>query len=86
MKLQDEECFSLLGNVKAPWNSDNVVSQKSFTEKTDTKGLPWWSGGQDSAPNAGGLCSIPGEGTRSHRLQLQISCAVTDIWHSQINN
>ena len=27
-------------------------------------GLPWWSCGWDSAPNAGGTGSIPGRGTR----------------------
>ena len=42
--------------------------------------------------NAGGLCSIPGQGTRSHRLQLtadmpqpKISCAVTKTWQREIN-
>ena len=30
-----------------------------------------------SAPNAGGLCSIPGQGTRSHKPQLKILPAAT---------
>ena len=30
-------------------------------------------------PNAGGLGSIPGQGTRSHRLQLQIPLTTTEI-------
>ena len=32
-------------------------------------GLLWWSSGW--APNAGGPGSIPGQGTRSHMLQLR---------------
>ena len=37
--------------------------------------LPWWSSGlRLCAPNAGGLGSIPGQGTRSH-MPLKISCA-----------
>ena len=36
------------------------------------------------APNAGGLGSIPGQGTRFHMLQLS-SHATTKTWHSQIN-
>ena len=38
------------------------------------------------APNAGGLGSIPGRGTRAHILQLKTLHAATKIWHSQINN
>ena len=44
------------------------------------------------APNAGGPGSIPGQGTRSHMLQLKtphtaakIPCATTKTQHSQIN-
>ena len=44
------------------------------------------------APNAGGWGSIPGQGTRSHMLQLRvcilqlkIPSAVTETWCSQIN-
>ena len=37
------------------------------------------------APNAGGLSSILGQGTRSHMLQLKILHATTKTWHSQIN-
>ena len=47
------------------------------------------------ALNAGGLGSIPGQGTRSHMLQLKIPCdimkikdpvcAATKTWRSQIN-
>ena len=46
------------------------------------------------APNLGGPGSIPGQGTRSHMLQLrnqhaamkmEITCATAKIWHSQIN-
>ena len=36
-------------------------------------------------PNAGGLGSIPSQGTRSHMLQLKISHATAKIQHSQIN-
>ena len=43
-------------------------------------------------PKAGGLGSIPGQGTRSHMLQLRfhmlqlkILCAPTKTWSSQIN-
>ncbi|TEA09823.1 hypothetical protein DBR06_SOUSAS29710008, partial [Sousa chinensis] len=34
------------------------------------------------APNAGGLGSIPGQGTRSHMQQLKILRATTKTWHS----
>ena len=44
------------------------------------------------APNAGGLGSIPGQGTRSHMLQLRVfrrelktQHATTETQHSQIN-
>ena len=45
------------------------------TLKTHSQELPWWSSGEDSAPNAGGLGLIPGQGTRSHMLQLRLSTA-----------
>ena len=35
------------------------------------------------APNAGGLGSIPGQGTRSHMLQLKIPHAATKTQRSQ---
>ena len=37
------------------------------------------------ASNAGGPGLIPGQGTRSHMLQLKIPHAATKTWHSQIN-
>ena len=37
------------------------------------------------APNAGGPGSIPGQGTRSHVLQLKIPHSATKTWSSQIN-
>ena len=39
------------------------------------------------SPNAGGLGSIPGQGTRSHMLQgrLRIPCAEAKTWSSQPN-
>ena len=44
------------------------------------------------SPNAGGLSSIPGQGTRSHTLQLRvwvpqlkIPCAASKAWCSRIN-
>ena len=37
------------------------------------------------ALNAGGLGSIPGQGTRSHMLQLKILHAATKTQHSQMN-
>ena len=43
-------------------------------------------------PNSGGLGSIPGQGTRSHMLQLRIRAlqlkilrAATKTWYSQIS-
>lgn len=36
-------------------------------------------------PKAGGLGLTPGQGTRSHILQLKILSATTKIWCSQIN-
>ena len=38
------------------------------------------------ARNAGGLGSIPGQGTRSHMPQLKILSAAAKTWHNQINN
>ena len=35
--------------------------------------LPWWL--RFHAPNAGGLSSFPGQGTRSHMLQLRPGAA-----------
>ena len=46
-----------------------------LTREHSSLGLPWWPSGCDSelpssqAPSAGGLGSIPGQGTRSHMLQ-----------------
>ena len=37
------------------------------------------------APYAGGPGSIPGQGTRSHVLQLKIPHSATKTWSSQIN-
>ena len=37
------------------------------------------------APNAGGLGLIPGQGTKSHMLQIKILHAATKTWCSQIN-
>ena len=36
------------------------------------------------APTAGAQGSIPGWGTKSHKLQLKIQCAETKTKHSQI--
>ena len=53
------------------------VSPKAFrvTIKTKVKkmiyGFPWWSWLRLCTPNAGGLGSIPGQGTRSHMPQLK---------------
>ena len=38
-----------------------------------------------STSNAGGQGSTPGQGTRSHTLQLKIPHTATKIWYSQIN-
>ena len=38
------------------------------------------------ALNAGGLGSIPGQGTETHMPQLKIPHASAKTWHSQINN
>ena len=66
--------------------------QKKRNKKQRLKGLPWWSSGQDCAPNVGGPGSIPGQGTRPHMPQLRvcmpqlkIPSATTKIWFSQIN-
>ena len=37
------------------------------------------------APNAGGPSLIPGQGTRSHVLQLKVLHAAAKTQHSQIN-
>ena len=36
-------------------------------------------------PNTGGLGSIPGQGTRSHKPQLKSLHAMTATWHCQTN-
>ena len=38
------------------------------------------------ASSAGGMGLIPGQGTRSHLLQLKILHAATKAWCSQINS
>ena len=43
----------------------------------------WWL--RRHAPNAGGLGSILGWGTRSHMPQLKILNAANKTWCSQIN-
>ena len=45
---------------------------KSDWRKKVTQGLPWWSGSILRAPSAGVLGSIPGQGNRSHILQLRV--------------
>ena len=35
------------------------------------------------APNAGGLSSVPGQGTRSQMLQLKVPCAETKTWQNR---
>ena len=54
--------------------------------------FPMVQGRRLRTANAGGLGSIPGQGTRSHRLQLkiphaatQIPCAATKTQHNEIN-
>ena len=43
------------------------------------KELSWWSSGlRLCAPNAGGLGSVPGQGTRSHMPQLKILHAANE--------
>ena len=37
------------------------------------------------APNAGVPGLIPGQGTRSHILQLKTLCAATKTWHNKNN-
>ena len=66
--------------------------QKKRNKKQRLKGLPWWSSGQDCAPNVGGPGSIPGQGTRPHMPQLRvcmpqlkIPSVTTKTQHSQIN-
>ena len=36
-------------------------------------------------PSAGGSGSVPGQGTRSHMLQLKILCAATRLSAAEIN-
>ena len=56
------------------------------------KGLPWWSSVYHSAPSAEDPGSFPGQGTRSHMLQLRVHMqqlkiqhATAKTQHSQIN-
>ena len=77
--------FSLDGDGNKK-QRDKLTPIKNFV------GLPWWSRGSGlCAPNAGAQGSIPGQGTRScmpqirvHMLQLNILCAPTKTWCSQI--
>ena len=56
-----------------------------ITKSERDLGLSWWSSGWFCSPNAGGLGLIPGQGTRSHMLQIKIPHATTKTWQSQIN-
>ena len=52
------------------------IRETKINERTDEirlQGLPWkWL--RFRAPDAGGLGSIPGQGTRSHMPQLGFAC------------
>ena len=47
-------------------------------------GFPWLYSGWLRTPSSGGPGLIPGQGTRSHMLQLKIPHAATKTWCSQI--
>ena len=65
----------LYGLVGSPCSSKASVLL-DFISTCSSKGLPWWSGGWGSVlPVQGALISIPGQGTRSHMLQLRPSSA-----------
>ena len=62
-----------IGENLCDFGLDNGVSHKDFLDKTQkstshlrktAKGFPWWL--RLRVPSAGGLGSIPGQGTRSH--------------------
>ena len=39
------------------------MSEDAYPRRQE-EGLPWWSSGQDCSPSAGGLGSIPSQGTK----------------------
>ena len=69
------------------------VTSPSINQKTVTYGTFLVAQGLKlHAPNAGGPSSIPGQGSRSHMLQLNILNAASKmplvtikIWHTQIS-
>ena len=71
------------------WNLKYDTNQHIYKTKTGTSLLVQWL--RLHTPNAGGPGSIPGQGTRSHMLQLnipytemKIPLAATKTQHSQI--
>ena len=62
------------------WKSVFMVS---FRLADDIK-IMWVRGSPGASVVGGWLGLIPGQGTRSHMSQLNILCASTKTWHSQI--
>ena len=58
------------------------MAQQPIEAKSETSLVVQWL--KVHTPNAGGLGSIPDQGTRSHLVQLNILNA-TKTWYSQIN-
>ena len=59
------------------------LNLKSLKDTGGTSSVAQWL--TLRAPNAGGLGSIPGQGTRSYMLQLKIRHATTETWCTQRN-
>ena len=87
--------FSCTYTSQAPAPCQDPHPEPGTTPVVKGSGLgtsPGVQGQRLRTPNTGGLGSIPGQGTRSHRLQLKIPhatikilCAATKTQHSEIN-
>ena len=70
-------------DFKLPSLSYRIINRALKSRQDGTSLVVQWL--RLHAPSAGGLYSTPGQGTRSHMLQLKILNAATKTWHSQIN-
>ena len=65
-----------------PWVFRHVLDKSRTDQICGISLVVQWLGLQ--VPNAEGPGLIPGQGTRSHKLQLKIPRVTTKIWQSQI--
>ena len=78
----------LIPKIKIEWPiySESTVILNIYVKNNRTSGTSLVVQGlRLHIPNAGGLDSIPGQGTGSHMPQLKIPPAAMETQHSQIN-